>query len=179
MKKDIRIVGSGGQGVILASVILANAFGLFENYEIVQTQSYGPEARGGACKSEVIFSDKKIDYIKVDKPDIFIAFNEIGLNKYKNLLQKQEGVVLIIDSTFIDDKLVKDFKNVFKISATELANNYLKPFVANVVMLGFLAKVLPELSISSLESAIKNIMNVKMRQINLEALKLGFKGAKL
>ena len=64
MRINVRFAGSGGQGVILASVLLAKGYGLGEDYNIAQTQSYGPEARGGACKAEVVISDEEIDYIE-------------------------------------------------------------------------------------------------------------------
>ncbi|MCE2604294.1 2-oxoacid:acceptor oxidoreductase family protein, partial [Pseudomonas aeruginosa] len=60
----------------------AKAYGLGEDYNISQTQSYGPEARGGACKAEVVISDENIDYMKVDRADVFIAFNQMGFDRY-------------------------------------------------------------------------------------------------
>jgi len=82
MRINVRFSGAGGQGVILSSVLLAKAYGLGEDYNISQTQSYGPEARGGACKAEVVISDENIDYMKVDTADVFIAFNQAGYEKY-------------------------------------------------------------------------------------------------
>ena len=82
MKTEIRIGGFGGQGVILAGIILGKAASIFDNNEAVQTQSYGPEARGGASKCEVVVSDSKIDYPKVKSPDIFIAMSNEALVKY-------------------------------------------------------------------------------------------------
>lgn len=70
MRINVRFAGAGGQGVILASVLLAKGYGLGEDYNISQTQSYGPEARGGACKAEVVISDEEIDYMKVDTADV-------------------------------------------------------------------------------------------------------------
>ena len=82
MRLNVRFAGSGGQGVILASVLLSKAYGLGENYNIAQTQSYGPEARGGACKAEVVISDEEIDYMKVEDADVFVALNQVGYDKY-------------------------------------------------------------------------------------------------
>ena len=76
MRLNVRFAGAGGQGVILSSVLLAKAYGLGEDFYITQTQSYGPEARGGACKAEVVISDENIDYMKVDDVDVFIAYNQ-------------------------------------------------------------------------------------------------------
>src|SRR5665647_2318946 len=94
MRINVRFAGAGGQGVILSSVLLAKAYGLGENYNISQTQSYGPEARGGACKSEVVISDEDIDYMKVDIADVFIAYNQVGYNKYEKAIAP-DAMVLI------------------------------------------------------------------------------------
>lgn len=91
MRINIRFAGAGGQGVILASVLLAKGYGLGENYNISQTQSYGPEARGGACKAEVVISDETIDYMKVDTADVFVAMNQIGFNKYIDTVKKMQS----------------------------------------------------------------------------------------
>ena len=82
MRTEIRIGGFGGQGVILAGIILGKAASLFDEKEAVQTQSYGPEARGGASKCEVVISDSEVDYPKVQSPDILIAMSNEALIKY-------------------------------------------------------------------------------------------------
>ena len=83
MRKDFRFGGSGGQGVISLAVLLANAYGVQNNYEVAQTQSYGPAARGGACKAELVVSDERIDYVKADVLDCFVAFNKPSFDKFK------------------------------------------------------------------------------------------------
>ena len=82
MRTEIRICGFGGQGVILAGIILGKSASLFDNKEAVQTQSYGPEARGGASKCEVVISDDTVDYPKVESPDILVAMSNEALIKY-------------------------------------------------------------------------------------------------
>ena len=94
MRKEIRICGFGGQGIILAGIILAKAASIFDNKESIQTQSYGPEARGGASKCEVIISDKAIEYPKVQSPDILIAMSNKALIKYIVDL-KDEGILIV------------------------------------------------------------------------------------
>ena len=83
MRKDFRFGCSGGQGVISLAVLLANAFGVQNNYEVAQTQSYGPAARGGACKAELVISDERIDYVKADELDAFVSFNKQSFDKFK------------------------------------------------------------------------------------------------
>jgi 2-oxoglutarate ferredoxin oxidoreductase subunit gamma len=172
MRTDFRVVGSGGQGVIMSAVVLANAYGLYENFEIAQTQSYGPEARGGACKAELIISDEKIDYMKVDNTNIFIAYNGVGFNKYKNELPSD--AVLFVDSTFITDEDLKGFDTVHKIEATKMAEDNFKPFVANVIMMGFMAAKLNNIKVESLKKAIGDLMPEKMHELNFKALDAGY-----
>ncbi|WP_400201476.1 2-oxoacid:acceptor oxidoreductase family protein, partial [Methanobrevibacter smithii] len=107
MRKELRIGGFGGQGVILAGIILGKAACLFDKNEAVQTQSYGPEARGGASKCEVVISDEKIDYPKVQSPDILVAMSHEALLKY--IVDLKDNGILIVDpgTTTIED--VRDF----------------------------------------------------------------------
>jgi 2-oxoglutarate ferredoxin oxidoreductase subunit gamma len=172
MRTDIRIAGSGGQGVIMASVVLANAFGLFENYEIAQTQSYGPEARGGACKAELIVSDEKIDYMKVGSTDVFIAFNELAFNTYKGSLG--DDAMLFVDSTFIKDEVLEGYNNVYKIPATQIAEEELKPFNTNIVMLGYMASKIDSLNVESIKKSVEVLMPAKTHELNFKAIDIGY-----
>jgi 2-oxoglutarate ferredoxin oxidoreductase subunit gamma len=171
MRNEIRIVGSGGQGVILSSILLAHALGIYEGREIAQTQSYGPEARGGACKGEVVVSSDLIDYMKVGRPDIFIAFNEVGFHKY--ISDIADGAFVLINETLVKD--LGSYKdNCFSIRATELAEKELKPVVTNIVMMGALARVNPIVSFENLTKAVMDIIPHKFHSMNLKALELGY-----
>ena len=96
---DIRLSGSGGQGLIMMGIILAEAIGVYDGKEVAQTQSYGPEARGGSSKAEVIVSDEEIDFPKAIKVDLLLAMNQKALDEYYGDL-KPDGM-LIVDSTFV------------------------------------------------------------------------------
>jgi 2-oxoglutarate ferredoxin oxidoreductase subunit gamma len=102
MRLEVRFGGTGGQGVILAGIILAEAAALFEEKEAVQSQAYGPEARGGASKSEVIISTEDIDYPKVLTPDIYIVYSEEAYKKYIDELKS--GGTLIYDTYYISNE---------------------------------------------------------------------------
>lgn len=169
MRINVRFAGAGGQGVILSSVLLAKAYGLGENYNITQTQSYGPEARGGACKSEVVISDEAIDYMKVDKADVFIAYNQIGYNKYEKAIAP--GAMVLINDTLVET----DNPNHYKIPATDIAEEMGKPFVVNMVMLGALTKLLPKLHYPKVEEEIKENFSASIAGMNLEAYDKGYK----
>ena len=165
----MRFSGAGGQGVILSSVLLAKAYGLGENYYITQTQSYGPEARGGACKAEVVISDEDIDYIKVDDADVFIAFNQMGYDKYRN--KTRENGMVLINSTLVE----AEDEKAYRIPATEMAEEMGKSFAVNMVMLGALTKLLPKIFYPTVEAEIKENFTAPIAEANLAAYSMGYK----
>ena len=140
MRTEIRIAGFGGQGVIMAGIIVGKAAALYDNINAVQTQSYGPEARGGASKTEVVISDDEIYYPKVQEPDILVAMSHTALIKYMGDLK--DGGILIIDPDMVEEddpvlvKFIKDHNiKLFKAPATETAVNDIGlRVVANIVM---------------------------------------------
>ena len=168
MRINIRFAGAGGQGVILASVLLAKGYGLGENYNIAQTQSYGPEARGGACKAEVVISDEEIDYMKVDEVDVFIALNQVGFDKYIN--DVKDDAVVLINSTLVES----DDPSYYRIQATARAEEMGKPFVVNIIALGALTRLLPKVHFPAVEDEIKKNFSASIAGINLDAYKMGY-----
>src|SRR4030042_1605693 len=96
---EIRLSGSGGQGLILMGIILAEAIGIYDGKYVAQTQSYGPEARGGSSKSEVIVSDEEIDYPKAMRLDLLLAMNQKSCDEFYPDLKPQG--MLIVDSPFV------------------------------------------------------------------------------
>ena len=113
------MAGFGGQGIVLMGVILAEAAGYYEDLEIAQTQSYGPEARGGACRAEVVLSDKTIDYTKTLNADVFVAMSQPALDRYLPEIDPNHARV------FVDDTLVtkvpEEVKHLRRVPATQLA----------------------------------------------------------
>lgn len=173
MRMDYIMTGSGGQGVIMLSVLLANAYGLYEGYEIAQTQSYGAQARGGASQSSLIISDKPIDYIEVEKADVLVAFNEMALKKY--LPKAKKDAVIFVDSTFIDPSAYSGLPNeVFAINSAYIAEHQFRPFMLNVVMMGFMAAKLKNISFESLAKAIASELPKKSYELNVAALRAGY-----
>lgn len=168
MRINVRFAGSGGQGVILASVLLAKGYGLGEDYNVSQTQSYGPEARGGACKAEVVISDEEIDYMKVDEADVFIALNQAGFDKYKE--QAKKDAIILINSTLVETEETYHYK----IPATEIAEDMGKPFVVNMVMLGALTKLLPKIHYDAVIDEIECNFATSLVGMNKEAFDKGY-----
>ena len=133
MRHEIRISGFGGQGVVLAGYLLGKALSLYLDLEAVMTQSYGPEARGGASSSNIVVADRSIAYPFVQKADVFIALSQEGYSRYRDETVPEAKV--LIDSGLVTPRTDDQ---VFAINATELAEGLGRRIVANVVMLGFL-----------------------------------------
>ena len=168
MRIIVRISGAGGQVFILASVLLAKGYGLGEDYNISQTQSYGPEARGGACKAEVVISDEEIDYMKVDQADVFVALNQVGFDKYKD--SARPGAIVLVNSTLVET----DNPKHHRIAATEIAEDMGKPFVVNMVMLGALTKLLPKIHYDTILDEIKDSFSASIAGSNITAFDKGY-----
>lgn len=168
MRINVRFAGAGGQGVILASVLLAKGYGLGEDYNIAQTQSYGPEARGGACKAEVVISDDEIDYMKVDGVDVFVALNQVGYDKYID--EVKDDAIVLINSTLVES----DDPRCYKVQATARAEEMGKPFVVNIIALGALTRLMPKVHFPAVEEEIKKNFPASLASFNLDAYKMGY-----
>lgn len=170
-RREVRLSGSGGQGILLAGIILAEA-ALLEGKNAVQSQSYGPEARGGASKSEVIISEASIDYPKVTQPEVLMALTEEAYRKYGNGLR--EGSLVVLDASI---KEADDIPGVRIIRAPiiESALEVLKrPIVANIIALGVLVGASQLVERSSIEQAVLNRVPKGTEELNRKALDLGF-----
>lgn len=174
MRKDFRFGGSGGQGVISLAVLLANAYGVQNSYEVAQTQSYGPAARGGACKAELVISDERIDYVKADRLDCFVAFNKQSFDKFKGDLLPETR--LFIDSTFLTEADVTGVpcREVYFFPATQYAEKHFRAVCTNIVMMGFFVAKNPTITLENAREAIREVMNPKVVELNLKALQFGY-----
>jgi len=168
---EIRLSGYGGQGLILIGIILAEAVGLYEGKQVVQTQSYGPEARGGASRSELVVSDQEIDYPKPLGLDLLLAMNQQSLNLYCG--DVKEGGIVVADSTFCDQFPVS---RVVKIPFTRLAREQLgREIVANIMALGAVGAVSGIVGFESLKKAVLNRVPKGTEDLNLKGLQMGWK----
>jgi 2-oxoglutarate ferredoxin oxidoreductase subunit gamma len=173
MRREIRIAGFGGQGVITLGTIVAVAAGIHEDLEVAQTQSYGPEARGGACRSDVVLSDEPIDYTKPLSLDLFVALSQSGLDRYWG--EVLEGKTLVLVDRTLVTKVPEHHPPVMGIEATRLAEEELRERVAaNMLLLGFLAARPGWIGYESFEKALKQQLNPKSLPASLAALKRGY-----
>ncbi len=174
---EIRFGGFGGQGIVTMAVILGEALSLVEKKECVQTQSYGPEARGGATKSELVVDDVEVDYPKVQEPDVFIAMSRAAYLEYIDGL-KDDGI-LIIDEDLVEiEGDLPDGVKIYKIPATRIADAEVGVKQAtNVVMLGALTAITGIVSPKGLRKQIVDRWP-RFKETNLKALELGLKAGK-
>ena len=170
MRKQLRLSGSGGQGVITAAIIFAEA-AVSEGFDAVQSQSYGPEARGGASKSEVIIDDGKIFHPHVHCPDVVLAMTQKAADKYFSDLSS-DGI-LLLDSDLVPN--VPDVANVVRIPITKLAVEKLgKSLFANIVALGALARLTHLVDFDAVKRAVANRVPEHTIDQNMQALQIGW-----
>lgn len=169
-KTEIRIGGSGGQGVVLAAQILGKA-AILDGKNALQTQAYGAEARGSLAKSEVIISDGKIGFPAVRKPDILVAMSQEALDKL--LSDLRENGILIVDNTNVT-RLPEVKANVHQIPFTETAKKrFGEAIYANMIMLGAFTNIAKLVTIQSMEKTIGESVSRKTGETNINAFRTG------
>lgn len=174
MRKELRLSGSGGQGLITGGIILAEA-AMRDGLEAVQTQSYGPEARGGAAKAEVILSDTEVDYPKVSFPDIVLAMTPIACDRYGCNLKP--GAKLVVDEDLVPN--APDSKHCYKLPITRISKEVTgKTISANIVAMGILNELFSLVSPEKLEEAVRMRVPKASIEDNIKALKEGIRIAK-
>lgn len=165
---EIRLSGSGGQGLILAGIILAEA-AILDGKNAVQSQSYGPEARGGASRAEVVISSGEIDYPKVTRPDILLALTEEAFNRFKNSMA-DEGII-ILDSSIKNEGT--QYK-VIQLPILETArNNIGKSMVANIIAVGVITELTKIVTRQAAEKAVLKRVPKGTEDLNLKAFYAG------
>ncbi len=160
--------------MILMGIILAEAIGIYDGKYVAQTQSYGPEARGGSSKSEVIVSDEEIDYPKTMNLDLLLAMNQKSCDEFYPDL-KPDGL-LIVDSTFVTQIPTP---KAFQVPFTRMAREKFKrEVVANILALGALSELTPIVSAKAMESAVLARVPKGTEKLNRDALKAGMNAAR-
>ena len=173
MRKQLRFSGSGGQGVITAAIIFAEA-AVAEGKEAVQSQSYGPEARGGASKAEVIIDDAPIYHPHVEVPDLVLAMTQKAADKYYKDLNP-DGL-LVLDEELVPE--VPDFPHVVRIPITKLAIEQVgRPLFANIVALGALVRLTGLVSFDTIKASVAHRVPPHTVEQNMKALQIGWDAA--
>jgi 2-oxoglutarate ferredoxin oxidoreductase subunit gamma len=169
---EIRVAGFGGQGVILSAMVIGKAACIYEDGYATLTQSFGPEARGGASSAQVILSKEPVLYPYIARPDILVVMSQEAYTKFSPEL-KDNGI-LIVEEDLVRISEVRNGERVYGVPATRLAEELGRKMVLNIVMVGFFAAVTGLLTPDSLRKAVADSVPPATRDLNLRAFNKGF-----
>ncbi len=168
---EIRVAGFGGQGVILSASVIGKAASVFEGGFATMCQSFGPEARGGACSAQVILSDEPVLYPYVTKPDVLVVMSQEAYTKFEPDLK--ENGILIVERDLVRIDHIKSEQRLFSVPATRLAEDLGKRMVLNIVMVGFFAAVTKLLDPQNVRKAVEDSVPPAFKDLNLQAFDKG------
>ncbi|MGD8717404.1 MAG: 2-oxoacid:acceptor oxidoreductase family protein [Candidatus Zixiibacteriota bacterium] len=173
MRREIRITGFGGQGVILSGVIVGKAASIYDEKNATMSQAYGPEARGSACSTQVLIDDKEILYPYIRKSDVLVAMSQEGYSKFAGEL-KDDGT-LIYDEDLVDPGDIKKTAQAYPIQAQRMAETDLgRKIVTNIVILGYFTAVTGAVPKEAMLEAIKTSVPKGTIELNVKAFELGY-----
>lgn len=173
---EIRFAGYGGQGIIKSGIIAGKAASIYDNKFSTMSQSFGPEARGGACSSQLVVSESKVLYPYVTKSDVLVAMSQEGYNKFESELC-EEGI-LLIDEDLVKHKPPRGKIKIYSIPTTRFAEQIGRKIVSNVVMLGFFTAVTNIVSYEAMKKALPGSVPEKALDLNMKAFEKGYEYGK-
>ncbi len=174
-RKEFIFSGFGGQGIVLSGIIIGKAASIYDDLNASLTQSYGPEARGGACCANVVLSDIADDYPRVTHPDILVVMSQEAFTTYFPRLEG-EGM-LLYDETLVEPTDVAPGVTAHSIPATKLAEQIGKRIVANIVMIGFFTAVTGQVKYDAMKEAVLNSVPKGTEELNTKAFETGYQYA--
>jgi len=173
MRKEIIFTGFGGQGIILMGVITARMMEHFPDLQVAQAQSYGPASRGGACRTDVVISDRQINYPKSSRPDLMVFMSEEALKRHLPE-GDPEKTLIVYDSTLIGS-IPPSFTKNYPVPATRFAEEELKNrIVANIFMLGAVIDLIIPGGFDILKQVVRKSIPKKSEALNMKALDAGY-----
>lgn len=172
MKQNILISGTGGQGIVASGEFLGQAL-FAKDYEVMFSRSYGASARGGACKSEVMVSDGIINDLQFEDTDVLMCLSLPAFKKYMSMA-KPDSLIIVDTHVFERAENVRKDVEIVHLPARDIAVSLGNQIVANMVMLGVLAKHSETVSLDLLKEAVNTRMRESMREINIKALEAGY-----
>ncbi len=168
-KHDIRLCGFGGQGIILAGHIIGQAAAVHEGLHAVFTQDYGPEARGGACRADVIISNEPVLFPYIETPTVLVALSQAGYDKYIGAIR--DDTLVIIDEDLVDP--YRHNGELMRMPAKRIALELGRVAVANVVMLGFFTEATGIISADSMKKSVLSAVPPNTEELNTNAFEQG------
>jgi len=168
---EIRISGFGGQGIIMMGMVLGKAAAIYDNKFATLTQSFGPEARGGACSAQLVISETKVLYPYLTAPDILVAMSQEAYHKFEATLK--ENGFLLIEEDLVRPHVPRPDVRQFSIPATRIAEQLGNRMFANMVMLGFLCAITAVVPLAAISQALPGLVPDRLLDQNLKALTKG------
>ncbi|OGC42877.1 pyruvate ferredoxin oxidoreductase [candidate division WOR-3 bacterium RBG_13_43_14] len=173
---EIRFSGFGGQGIIKCGYIVGAAASIYDTKHATMTQSFGPEARGSACSSQLLVSDDRILYPYINRPQILVCMSQEAYEKYEpNLV---DDGILIIDEDLVKSKALRGKIKMHSMPATRFSEQLGNKIIANVVMLGFFTAVTGIVTYDSMKKAIPDSVPERAVSLNLRAFDRGYEYGK-
>ena len=170
-RHEIRLCGYGGQGIILAGYIVGQAASIYEGKNAVFIQDYGPEARGGACRADVVISDEAVLYPYIDAPSILVSMSQAAYDKY--FPGTREDTLVIIDEELVIAERTSG-QRLLEMPARRIAEEVGRVAVANAAMLGFLTAATGVLSVDAMKKSILASVPKGTEELNLNAFEQGY-----
>lgn len=173
---EIRFSGFGGQGIIRCGLITGKALAIFDNKHATMTQSFGPEARGSACSSQLVVSEDRVLYPYITVPEILICMSQEAYEKYEPELR--EDGILIIDKDLVKAKPPKGKIKMYSIPSTRFAEELGNRIIANLVMLGFFSAITGIVSTEAMKKALPGLVPGRFLDLNKKAFDRGYEYGK-
>ncbi len=171
-RSEIKIGGFGGQGVILAGMILGRAAAIHDGKDATLTQSFGPEARGGACSAQVVISTVRNLYPCVTYPDLLMVMSQPAYDKF--ITEIKNGALVLYEENLVEPRSLPDQSKAYGIPATRIAEELGRKMVLNIVMLGFFSALSNIVSSEAIEKAITESVPPGTQKLNMDAYNRGF-----
>ncbi len=169
---DIRFSGFGGQGIIKSGILIGKAASLYDNKFGTMTQSFGPEARGGACSTQVVIDDNPVLYPYIVAPEILVAMSQEAYEKF--IGDPEKGSIVLTDTDLVKPDTIRKDITLYSIPATRIAEEMGNRIFANVVMVGFFVSITDVVSLEAMKKALPGSVPERFIDINIEALERGY-----
>ncbi len=169
---EIKIGGFGGQGVILAGMIMGRAASIYDDKDATLTQSFGPEARGGACSAQVVVSTERNLYPCVTNPDILVAMSQPAYEKY--IGEVKPGALILYEESLVKPEPRPEGSKTYGIPATKIAEELGRSMVLNIVMLGFFTALSRLVSLEAMKKAVSDSVPRGTLKLNEDAFMRGY-----
>jgi 2-oxoglutarate ferredoxin oxidoreductase subunit gamma len=172
-RKEIRIAGFGGQGVILAGMIIGRAASIFENMHATLIQSFGPEARGGACSAQVIIGPETIYYPYVERSDLLVLMSQEACRLFATSV-RPEGTI-IFERDLVDEETLPEGVRALGVPATRIADDLNRRMILNIVMVGFFTAVSDTIGKDAAAQAVRTSVPRGTESLNMRAFERGYR----